>query len=280
MRTVAVISMLFLGWLLVLGACIEITRAVMAGYQAGHFYHLLAAILCGTAALLILARLRPNIKAVLGLVFLAVAMALSIFVPARTFDYWQGWTYLAIFLAALSLTTIYLMKNDPALLQRRLRSGLMAEHFGVQRIIWLFTSIGFIALLVVPAFDHRFGWSNVPRYAVIVGNVLVAAGNYIVFLVFKENTFAAATIQIESGQRVIATGPYGIVRHPMYGGALIMLLGTPLALGSYWGLLAFAATMPFLIWRLFDEERYLAGNLPGYAGYQQRVRWRLIPGVL
>jgi len=115
---------------------------------------------------------------------------------------------------------------------------------------------------------------------VIVGNVLVAAGNYIVFLVFKENTFAAATIQIESGQRVIATGPYGIVRHPMYGGALIMLLGTPLALGSYWGLLAFAATMPFLIWRLFDEERYLAGNLPGYAGYQQRVRWRLIPGVL
>jgi protein-S-isoprenylcysteine O-methyltransferase Ste14 len=156
----------------------------------------------------------------------------------------------------------------------------MAEHSGVQRIIWLFTSIGFIALLIVPALDHRFGWSNVPRYAVIVGNVLVAAGNYIVFLVFKENTFAAATIQIESGQRVIATGPYGIVRHPMYGGALIMLLGTPLALGSYWGLLAFAATMPFLIWRLFDEERYLAGNLPGYAGYQQRVRWRLIPGVL
>ena len=272
--------MLFFGWLLVLGACIEITQAVMAGHRLGFFYHLFAAILCGTAALLILARLSPNIKAVLGLVFLAVAMALSIFVPARTFDYWQGWTYLAISLAALSLTTIYLMKNDPALLQRRLRSGLMAEHSGAQRIISLFTSIGFIALLVVPALDHRFGWSNVPRYAVIVGNVLVAAGNYVIFLVFKENTFAAATIQIESGQRVIATGPYGIVRHPMYGGALIMLLGTPLALGSYWGLLAFAATMPFLIWRLFDEERYLAGNLPGYAGYQQRVRWRLIPGVL
>ena len=105
--------MLFFGWLLVLGACIEITRAVMAGHRLDFFYHSLAAILCGTAALLILARLRPNIKAVLGLVFLAVAMVLSIFVPARTFDYWQAWTYLAIFLAALSLTTIYLMKNDP-----------------------------------------------------------------------------------------------------------------------------------------------------------------------
>ena len=241
---------------------------------------MLDAILCGTAGLLIVAAVSPNVKALLGVIFLAVAMALSIFIPAGTFDYWQGWSYLAVFLAAQLLTTIYLTKNDPALLQRRLRSGVTAEHSGTQRIIWLFISIGFFGLLVVPAFDHRYGWSNVPRYAVIVGNLLVASGNYVIFLVLRENTFAAATIQVESGQRVISTGPYAIVRHPMYAGALIMLLGTPLALGSYWGLLVLLGATSSLIWRLFDEEEYLARNLPGYTAYQQRVRWRLLPGVM
>jgi len=107
----------------------------------------------------------------------------------------------------------------------------------------------------------------------------VIAGFYVVFIVYKENTFASATIEIAKDQKVVSTGPYAIVRHPMYAGGLSLMIGTPLALGSYWGLLAFAAMSPFLVWRIFDEERFLARNLPGYTEYREKVRWRLIPKV-
>jgi len=143
----------------------------------------------------------------------------------------------------------------------------------------LCTSIGFIALLVVPALDHRFGWSTVPLGVVVAGNVLAAIGFCVIALVYRENTFSSATIEVAEDQRVISTGPYAIVRHPMYAGGSLYLLGTPLGLGSYWGLVPIAATMPFLIWRLFDEEAFLVRNLPGYAEYQKRVRHRLVPFV-
>src|SRR5262249_50789339 len=148
-----------------------------------------------------------------------------------------------------------------------------------QKMIMLFASLGFIALLVVPALDYRFGWSAVPPYTVIAGDIVVAVGFYIIFLVYKENTFTSATIEIAQGQTVISTGPYALVRHPMYAGALLYCLGTPLALGSYWGFLSLAAMAPFLIWRLFAEERFLTKNLPGYTAYYRQVRWRLIPGI-
>jgi protein-S-isoprenylcysteine O-methyltransferase Ste14 len=164
-------------------------------------------------------------------------------------------------------------------LQRRLKDGPRAEKERTQQIIMLCTSIGFIALLVVPGLDHRFDWSLVPLPVVIACNVLIGAGYYIIFLVFRENTFTSATIEIAPDQKVISTGPYAWVRHPMYAGGLLYLLGMPLALGSYWGLLALTATMPFLLWRLFDEERFLAKNLSGYSEYMQRVQWRLVPGV-
>jgi protein-S-isoprenylcysteine O-methyltransferase Ste14 len=143
----------------------------------------------------------------------------------------------------------------------------------------LCTSIGFIALLVVPALDRRFGWSSVVLGVVIAGDVIVAIGLYLISLVYRENTFTSATIEVAENQKVISTGPYAIVRHPMYASASLYLFGTPLALGSYWGLIPIAAMMPFLIWRLFDEERMLASNLPGYTEYQKRVRHRLIPFV-
>jgi protein-S-isoprenylcysteine O-methyltransferase Ste14 len=119
----------------------------------------------------------------------------------------------------------------------------------------------------------------VPPVLVIAGDTLTALGLYIVFLVYKENTFASATIEIASDQQVISTGPYSIVRHPMYAGGLIYLLGMPLALGSWWALIALAATTSFLIWRLFDEERFLSTNLRGYVEYRAKVRWRLLPGL-
>jgi protein-S-isoprenylcysteine O-methyltransferase Ste14 len=204
-------------------------------------------------------------------------MALLLFVPAGTLHDWQAWVYLSIFFGASAITTLDLMKRDPALLQRRMRGGPTAETETTQKVIMFFASVGFIALLVVPALDHRFGWSVVPLAGVVAGDILVAMGFYVIFRVYRVNTFTAATIQVAADQRVISTGPYAIVRHPMYAGASLYVVGTPLALGSYWGLLAAAAMLPFLIWRLVDEEQLLARKLPGYTEYQQRVPHRLVP---
>src|SRR5262245_44765446 len=200
-------------------------------------------------------------------------MGLLLFLPAGTLRYWQAWVYLGIFFGASGLTTAFLIRRDPALLKRRMRGGPTAEKRPVERIIMAFTSVGFIALLVVPALDHRFQWSNVPLWAVVAGDVLVIVGFYFIFLVYRENTFTSATIEVAPDQTVISTGPYAIVRHPMYASALLYLGGTPLALGSYWGLVPLAATIPFLIWRLFDEETLLAEKLPGYVDYQNKVRY-------
>jgi protein-S-isoprenylcysteine O-methyltransferase Ste14 len=218
-----------------------------------------------------------NVRARLALVIVALAMGLLLFVPAGSVHYWQAWVYLSIFMGASFLITLYLMSTDPALLERRMSGGPIAEKRPTQKFIMLCTSIGFIALLVVPGFDHRFGWSTVPLSVVVAGDVLVAIGFFLIALVYRENTFTSATIEIAENQKVISTGPYAIVRHPMYASASLYLLGTPVALGSYWGLVPLGAIMPFLIWRLLDEERLLAKDLPGYTEYQKRVRYRLVP---
>jgi len=220
-----------------------------------------------------------NARAWLALVVLAVVMGLLLFISAGTVRYWQAWVYLSIFFAASALTTVFLMRTDPALLERRMSGGPTAEKRPIQQVIMLFTSLGFIALLVVPALDDRLAWSTVPLYGVVVGDALVAVGFYFIFLVYRENTFTSATIEVAADQKVISTGPYAIVRHPMYASGLLYLLGTPLALGSFWGLVPLAGMLPFLIWRLFDEERFLSRNLPGYTEYRTRVRHRLIPRI-
>jgi protein-S-isoprenylcysteine O-methyltransferase Ste14 len=211
-------------------------------------------------------------------VCLFAIVALLLFVPAGA-RYWQAWLYLAVFFGASGAITRYLMIKDPALLRRRLRGGPTAEKEPSQKIIMFFTSVGFLALLVVSALDHRFNWSNPPAYLTIAADVLILLGLYIVFLVYKENSFTSATIEVAADQRVVSTGPYALVRHPMYAGSLLYLVATPLALGSWWGLLAAAGLAPFLWWRLVDEERFLKQNLPGYADYCLKLRWRLIPGV-
>jgi protein-S-isoprenylcysteine O-methyltransferase Ste14 len=218
-------------------------------------------------------------RAWFALAILAAVMCLLLVAPAGTVHYWQAWVYLSIFMGAAALTTLYLLRRDPALLERRMSGGPTAEKRAAQKVIMLGTSIGFIALLVVPALDHRFGWSAVPLGVVVAGDVLVAIGFGFIVRVYRENTFSSATIEVAENQTVISTGPYAIVRHPMYASALLYLVGTPLALGSYWGLVPIAAMMPFLIWRLLDEERFLAENLPGYTEYQKRVRHRLVPFV-
>ena len=220
-----------------------------------------------------------NVKAFVGLLLLFLGMAALLFIPAGTLDYWQAWTFLTVYFAWSLAITLYLMKQDPNLLARRMSGGPIAEKEPVQKIIMWVTSLGFIGLLVVPALDHRFAWSRLPRDVVLAGDLLVAIGWLAIFFVFKENTFTSATIELAPDQKVISTGPYARVRHPMYAGGLVMLLGMPIALGSWWGELVMAAMMPALIWRLMDEEKFLTRNLPGYVEYQDKVRYRLIPHV-
>ena len=216
-------------------------------------------------------------KAFQSLTGLFLAMAALLFGVPWTFDYWQAWIFLAVYFSASILIILYLLISDRELLERRMRGGPLAEKEIAQKIIMLFASIGFVALLVVPALDRRFGWSQMPTGIVIVGDVFIALGWFAIYRVFRENSFTSATIELAQDQRVISSGPYALVRHPMYTGALAMLVGIPIALGSWWGLVAFGVMMFALIWRIFDEERFLVRNLTGYAAYKEKVRYRLIP---
>jgi protein-S-isoprenylcysteine O-methyltransferase Ste14 len=218
-----------------------------------------------------------NIKAFAGLLQLLIMLGLSIFLPAWTLDYWQAWILVAVFFACTLAVTVYLMRNDPKLLERRVKAGVGAEQERSQKIIQAVAALIFIALFVVSALDHRFAWSTVPPYLTALGDILIALGFYLVFLVFKENTFASGTIEVGAEQKVIATGPYALVRHPMYVGALVMLVGVPLALGSLWGLMAIVPMVFVLVLRLLDEEKFLARNLAGYSEYQSKVRYHLLP---
>jgi len=206
-------------------------------------------------------------------------MAIALFGAAGTLNYLQGWVYLLVFVGSAAMITVYLWRNDPGLLERRVDAGPTAEKQPLQQLIQAVAALTFIGFLVVPPLDHRFAWSPVPLAVEIAGDVLVALGFFAVYLVFKENSFTAATIEVATGQQVIATGPYAIVRHPMYAGALVMLCGTPLALGSGWGLLLMVPMTLVIILRLLDEERFLAKHLTGYMEYCQRVRYRLVPYI-
>jgi protein-S-isoprenylcysteine O-methyltransferase Ste14 len=206
-------------------------------------------------------------------------MAVLIFLPAGSLTYWQGWLYIAVFSTCCALATLHLLKHDPALVARRMEVGPKAERDPAQKRIQLYAGIVCIAIVAVSAFDHGRGWAVVPPILVLIGDLLVVAGFLVMVRVFRENTFAAATVTVEAGQRVIATGPYARVRHPMYSGALLMFGGTPLALGSWWGLLLFLPMVAVLVARLGAEEQFLLRNLPGYGDYRDRVRFRLVPGL-
>lgn len=218
-----------------------------------------------------------NKKVIGGLLTHILLVAVPVFVAAGTFNYWQGWVMLIIYSLAVLGITIYLMRNDTKLLERRMQVG--AEKDKSQRMIQPFMLIAFGAALVIPAIDHRLAWSIVPAYVVAMGDVLVGLGLLAIFFVFKENTYASAIIEIAAEQKIIDTGLYGIVRHPMYTGGVIMLIGVPLALGSWWGLLAFIPSSLVLIWRIVEEEKVLIKNLAGYTDYQKRVKYRLVPFV-
>ena len=208
-----------------------------------------------------------------------VVLAVMLFAPAGSLQFWQGWLFGFVFVSASIVIGIYFLKHDPALVERRMEVGPTAEREPAQKIIMTFTFIGFVLLIVVPGFDYRWHWSAVPAWLVFVANGVVAASFVVFFVVLKQNSYAASTIRVEAGQPVVSTGLYAIVRHPLYAGALLLLIFTPLALGSYWDLIAVAATLPALIWRLLNEEEVLTRELPGYTDYCRQTPYRLIPGL-
>lgn len=219
------------------------------------------------------------VKTLAGFAFLMAMLGIAIFLPAGSLNFWQAWIYLANWAVCVILITAYLIKNDQELLAGRIKSGAAAETRTSQKIIQSLASLFFLGLFVVPGLDYRFGWSHVPPVLSLVADGGVALGFLIVFLTFKENSYTRGTIEVSENQQVITSGPYRFVRHPMYAGALFMLIVTPLALGS-WVALPLAVPMILIIAiRLLDEEVFLRKNLTGYLEYCRSVRYHLLPYV-
>jgi protein-S-isoprenylcysteine O-methyltransferase Ste14 len=208
-----------------------------------------------------------------------VFLAALILLPAWSLRYWQGWLFLGVFSAAVIFITAYFLRVDPGLVERRLKAGAAAETRKSQKRVQTFASILVCLLVLLPVLDHRFGWSAPPAAVSILGDGLVALGFLVIFLVFRVNSFTSGVVEIGQDQKVITTGPYAIVRHPMYSGALVMFAGIPLALGSWWGLLLVLPMAAVLVLRLVDEEKFLDDELPGYREYRRAVRCRLVPAI-
>jgi protein-S-isoprenylcysteine O-methyltransferase Ste14 len=218
---------------------------------------------------------RAAITSVIGF----AVFGLLVFLPAGTFDYWQGWAFIAVFAAATLIPSVYLAVKNPEALRRRMQAGPGAETRPLQKLIIVIAFLSVGAMIVISALDFRFGWSTVAAAVSVVGLVLVAAGLTIAMLVTIQNGYAAANVKIEPGQQLSSTGWYGFVRHPMYFGNVILMIGAPLALGSYWGLLIVVVGLAILAVRINDEEALLKQELAGYPDYMERVHYRLVPYV-
>ncbi|NJD51881.1 MAG: isoprenylcysteine carboxylmethyltransferase family protein [Candidatus Methanoperedens sp.] len=220
----------------------------------------------------------PGLKkqVILRFIMVLIFIGLMLFLPAGTLYYWQAWIYCGILFIPMFFMLSYLLKKDPELLERRMR---MREKEEKQKSIQIFTTIFFFIGFIIPGLDYRYHWSNVPVILVIAANAIVLSGYIFVFFVFRENSYASRIIEVEKGQKVITTGPYALVRHPMYLGVLLMFLFTPLALGSYWALFFFLPLLPLIVLRILNEEEVLLRELPGYEEYCMKTKYRLIPFI-
>ena len=219
------------------------------------------------------------VRALAGFVFLFAVIATVLFGSAGTLDDGRAWAMLAVFFGCAGAISVWLWFRDKALLERRVKAGPGSEPDPVQNIVQALAGLVFLAIFAVPGLDARLGWSHVPPAVSLAGDAMIAIGFLIVFLTFRENSFTAGTIEVAEDQQLIDSGPYAVVRHPMYAGALIMIAGIPLALGSWWGLIPAVLLVPVIVWRLIREEAFLADNLDGYVDYRSRVRHRLAPAV-
>jgi protein-S-isoprenylcysteine O-methyltransferase Ste14 len=221
----------------------------------------------------------PTAKRIVAQTVGFLVLVALIFYSAGTIHFWQGWLFCLLFWLSSLAIGIYLLEYNRALLERRMRFGPWEESRSTQKVIMTLILLLFVALLIVPALDHRFAWSRVPGAVAVIANLLIVATFGFFLVVLRANSFAASTITVEAGQRVISTGPYAYVRHPMYAGAALLMFAMPIALGSWWGLLVSLISAPVLVARILDEERALSAELPGYRDYLIAVPWRLIPLV-
>lgn len=221
-----------------------------------------------------LSRLKKKIavRFVLALLFLGIIF----FWPAGTFRYWQAWVYIAILFIPMMGILVYFIRKDPELLDRRMKSK---EKERRQKTIIATGSLVYLGIYLLPGFDRRYGWSSVPVFVVIFADILVLAGYCFFARILKENRYASRIVEVTKEQVLISTGPYAWIRHPMYLAVVIMYVLTPLALGSYWAVLPALSLIVILVARIQNEEKVLLRELPGYRDYQNRVRYRLIPGV-
>jgi protein-S-isoprenylcysteine O-methyltransferase Ste14 len=212
-------------------------------------------------------------KRLFSLIFL---LGLLFFLPAGTFNFWEAWLYMSILIIPMLFVIKYLLKNDPALLERRMR---MKEKESEQKIIIKLFSLFFISAYLIPGFDYRFDWSTIPMPVIIIADITVFVGYMLFVSVLKENTYASRIIEVEETQSVIETGPYSIVRHPMYSALLLMYSISPIALGSYWAMIPTVLLPVLIIVRIINEEKVLIEELEGYEQYIQKVKYRIIPGI-
>jgi len=218
-------------------------------------------------------------KIVVQSIALPVVLGLLLFLPAGSLAFWEAWVYCFLFLVSVLAIDVYFLKRDPELLARRMKFAEAGETEERQKTVQTLAGVTYFLSFLVPGLDYRFHWSAAPFALILVADVCVLAGFLIVFLVFRENSYTSSIVEVEKNQTVIRTGPYGIVRHPMYAGALLLFVSTPLALGSFWAFFFVVPLSLLLILRLLDEERFLRERLSGYTEYCQRTVYRLIPYV-
>jgi len=213
-------------------------------------------------------------KIIIRFSFVPIVLGLLILVPAGTFNFWQVYVYLAVLVIPMIFVLFYFLKNDPVFLERRTRAK---EKEKAQKIIQIVFSAIFLSGFVIPGLDKRFGWSDIPINFVLITDLIILSGYLLIFFVFRQNSYASRVVEVDKSQKVITTGLYSIVRHPMYLGVLIMYIPTPVALGSYWGLIPMATIPLAIVLRILNEEKVLSNDLPGYKEYCQKTRYRLIP---
>ncbi len=213
---------------------------------------------------------------VVRMLMFPVFMALMVLLPAGTWHFLEAYIYFGALTLPLIAGIVYFYRKDPSLLEKRMKGK---ERRGAQKVFVIFAALSIVGAFVIPGLDRRFGWSELPLWLVIIGDVLVVLSYLFIFYVFKANAYASRVVEIQEGQKVITTGPYAVVRHPMYTGMIVLYMASPVALGSLWGMIPAALLIPLLGFRILNEEKLLRAELMGYEEYCTKQKFRLIPLV-